>query len=108
MAAAAVPRYRCLNGHTWHSPFRVFLTSTTATPSICRSFATTTEPPTIKKPQARVTTFVDKLNAGPSFSDFVGGKEPSLEPSEAYALKTALVGPKGKQREITRLPSWLK
>jgi lipoyl synthase len=48
------------------------------------------------------------LNAGPSFSDFVGGKEAPLDPSEAYALKTALVGPKGKQKEITRLPSWLK
>ena len=28
--------------------------------------------------------------------------------SEAYALKTALVGPKGKQKQITRLPEWLK
>lgn len=48
------------------------------------------------------------MNIGPSFADFVTGKEPPLEPSEAYALKTALVGPKGRQKEITRLPSWLK
>ncbi|KAL2831201.1 hypothetical protein BDW59DRAFT_8406 [Aspergillus cavernicola] len=55
------------------------------------------------------TTFTDKLNAGPSFSDFVSGdNEPHLNPSEAYALKTALVGPAGRKKEMTRLPSWLK
>ena len=55
------------------------------------------------------TTFKDKLNAGPSFSDFVsGGKEEPLDPSEAYALKTAMVGPAGRKKEMTRLPSWLK
>ena len=31
-----------------------------------------------------------------------------MNPSEAYQLKTALVGPKGKQKQITRLPDWLK
>ncbi|KAF3390496.1 Lipoyl synthase [Penicillium rolfsii] len=57
----------------------------------------------------RATTFKDKLNAGPSFSDFVsGGKEEPLDPSEAYALKTAMVGPAGRKKEMTRLPSWLK
>ncbi|EFR02573.1 lipoyl synthase [Nannizzia gypsea CBS 118893] len=55
------------------------------------------------------TTFKDKLNKGPSFSDFVGGAaEAPLSPEEAYVLKTALVGPPGKKKEITRLPSWLK
>ena len=76
-----------------------------------RFFATVHEPsnesPT-DKPRIRPTKFADKLNAGPSFSEFVDGEVPSLPPSEAYALKTALVGPKGKQKEITRLPSWLK
>jgi lipoyl synthase len=66
-----------------------------------------TESPT-HKPCVRPTKLTDKLNAGPAFSDFVGGNEAPLDPSEAYALKTALVGPKGKQKEITRLPSWLK
>ncbi|KAL4922214.1 hypothetical protein BDW62DRAFT_79263 [Aspergillus aurantiobrunneus] len=58
----------------------------------------------------RRTTFTDKLNAGPSFTDFVsGGSDNSpLDPSEAYALKTALVGPAGRKKEMTRLPSWLK
>lgn len=58
----------------------------------------------------RRTTFTDKLNAGPSFGDFVSGGSDNapLEASEAYALKTALVGPAGRKKEMTRLPSWLK
>ncbi|KAL4754776.1 mitochondrial Lipoyl synthase [Aspergillus terricola var. indicus] len=58
----------------------------------------------------RRTTFTDKLNAGPSFGDFVseGSDNAPLDPSEAYALKTALVGPAGRKKEMTRLPSWLK
>src|SRR5271170_1671717 len=104
--AATVPRFHCLNGHVWSSPFKVFLPFTTSSRS-SRSFAAATTPPS-SKPHIRPTTFADKLNAGPSFSDFVGGNDQPLEPSEAYALKTALVGPKGKQKQITRLPSWLK
>ena len=77
-----------------------------------RAFATAAPTPTSdladQKPRIRQTTFTNKLNAGPSFSDFVGAKEAPLEPSEAYALKTALVGPKGKKKQITRLPEWLK
>jgi len=105
--AAAVPRYRCLHGHTWQSPFKVFLTSTT-TPSTSRGLATASDDAPTSTPRVRATTFADKLNAGPSFADFVSGRERPLEPSEAYELKTALVGPKGKQKQITRLPSWLK
>lgn len=78
-----------------------------------RSYATTSSPDssspstnsTIKRPQS---AFKDKLNAGPSFSDFVSGDDAPLPASEAYALKTALVGPAGKKKQITRLPSWLK
>ncbi|EGD86189.1 lipoyl synthase, mitochondrial [Trichophyton rubrum D6] len=78
-----------------------------------RTYATTNPESSIgeSKPTTRrtPTTFKDKLNKGPSFSDFVGGAaEPPLSPEEAYALKTALVGPPGKKKEITRLPSWLK
>jgi lipoic acid synthetase len=110
--AGSVSRFRCLYGSSSPSPFRVFLPQTSA-PTQSRSFATaTSEPPSIdsptSKPRVRPTRFADKLNAGPSFSDFVGGNEPPLDPSEAYALKTALVGPKGRQKEIIRLPSWLK
>lgn len=85
------------------------------TPTACRGYATTNPEPSgspTAAPRRRTTTFRDRLNAGPSFSEFVSGgsdkdNEP-LEPSEAYALKTALVGPPGKKKEITRLPSWLK
>lgn len=78
-----------------------------------RTYATTSPESSVgeSKPTTRrtPTTFKDKLNKGPSFSDFVGGAaEPPLSPEEAYALKTALVGPPGKKKEITRLPSWLK
>lgn len=70
------------------------------------SSATATSP----TPQRRRTTFKDKLNAGPSFADFVSGGNDNapLDPSEAYQLKTALAGPAGRKKEITRLPSWLK
>ncbi|KAJ5624554.1 hypothetical protein N7510_000863 [Penicillium lagena] len=72
------------------------------------SSATTSDTPGVtRRPR---TTFQDKLNAGPSFSDFVSGGTDNapLDPSEAYALKTALVGPAGRKKEMTRLPSWLK
>ncbi|KIV81194.1 lipoyl synthase, mitochondrial [Exophiala sideris] len=106
--AATISRHRCLNGHPWSSPFKVFL-SQTATPAPSnRSFATTTDDIPTTKPRVRATTFADKLNAGPSFTEFVSGPEQPLDPSEAYALKTALVGPAGKKKQITRLPSWLK
>src|ERR1700761_7802416 len=110
--AGSVSRFRCLHGSSSLSPFRVFLPHTSASTQ-SQTFATAaSEPPSIdsptSKPRVRPTRFADKLNAGPSFSDFIGSSEPPLDPSEAYALKTALVGPKGKQKEITRLPSWLK
>ncbi|KAJ5692663.1 Elongator protein 3/MiaB/NifB [Penicillium macrosclerotiorum] len=58
----------------------------------------------------RATSFKDKLNAGPSFADFVSGGQDDapLDPTEAYALKTAMVGPAGRKKEMTRLPEWLK
>ncbi|KAL9618925.1 MAG: hypothetical protein Q9160_006389 [Pyrenula sp. 1 TL-2023] len=78
------------------------------TPS--RTLATAVSSPSVtdyptSKPRIKPTTFADKLNAGPSLSDFV---EDGKEPSSPYSLQTALVGPAGKQKEITRLPSWLK
>ncbi|EXJ89031.1 lipoyl synthase, mitochondrial [Capronia epimyces CBS 606.96] len=109
--AATATRHRCLNGHPWSSPFKVFLpyaTSWTSTSISTRSFATTSDELPTTKPRIRTTTFADKLNNGPAFSDFVSGNEPPLDPSEAYALKTALVGPEGKKKVITRLPPWLK
>ncbi|KAF2109584.1 Lipoic acid synthetase-like protein [Lophiotrema nucula] len=109
--AASMPRTRCL------------LTSSVR-PSLSRgvsqhcqrsrTFATTIDSPpnTItpeSKPQRRLPTrFHDKLNAGPSFTDFVAPDAP-LSPAEAYEIKTATVtGPGGKKKTITRLPEWLK
>jgi lipoic acid synthetase len=52
--------------------------------------------------------FKDKLNTGPSFSEFVGGKEEAISVEDALELRTAMVGPAGKKKQITRLPEWLK
>lgn len=87
-----------------------------AVPFNVRGYATTDPSPsaTTSSPTAprRKTAFTDRLNAGPSFADFVSGGNNNegapLDPSEAYALKTALVGPAGRKKEMTRLPSWLK
>ncbi|KAJ9653061.1 hypothetical protein H2198_007723 [Neophaeococcomyces mojaviensis] len=105
--AVTAPCYRCLKGTTWQSPFKVFLPQIQNQPAR-RHFATTTDDPPTTKPRIQATTFSDRLNTGPSFDDFVSVKEPPLNPSDAYALKTGLVGPKGKQKQITRLPEWLK
>jgi lipoyl synthase len=60
---------------------------------------------TSRRPRTR---FSDRLNAGPSFVDFVARPEEPLAEQEAFELRTALVGPEGKQKRITRLPEWLK
>jgi len=73
------------------------------------------------------TNFGDRLNAGPSFNDFIGGNaaeaelslEDALELQDEEAprigdaktgreLRKVMVGPAGKKREVTRLPEWLK
>lgn len=76
-----------------------------------RAFATAvsepTEPtaPPASTTRRSPTTFRDRLNAGPSFSEFVSPLSPE---SEEPMIRTALVGPAGKQKEITRLPDWLQ
>lgn len=87
---------RCLN-HTrlrYHPP-----SSSVSLPP--RSFATLHDPPPPPKPRSP-TKFTNKLNSGPSFSEFVSPPPQPLEPA------TALVGPPGRQKTVTRLPSWLK
>lgn len=114
--AASLRRPCYLHGRSSPSPFSVFLSSIAPAPRPLpplRSFATAVNESSATEssphqPRLPHTKFLDKLNAGPSFSDFISGSEALLEPSEAYALKTAKVGPKGRQKEITRLPSWLK
>lgn len=76
-----------------------------------RTFATAvsepTEPtaPPTSTTRRSLTTFRDRLNAGPSFSEFVSPLPPE---DEEPMIRTALVGAAGKQREITRLPNWLQ
>ncbi|KAF2146174.1 uncharacterized protein K452DRAFT_263803 [Aplosporella prunicola CBS 121167] len=100
---------------------RLGVSSLTSRPSIQRlpsaslarrALATAVAEPTASttsKPRPR-TNFADKLNAGPSFGDFVGGGKPEtpLNSEEMLELRTAMVGPEGKKKQITRLPSWLK
>ncbi|KAN0068051.1 hypothetical protein V8E54_013979 [Elaphomyces granulatus] len=71
---------------------------------------TASSPASNSPARRRTTTFMDKLNAGPSFTDFVNGGRDNvlLDPSQEFALKTAMVGPAGRKKEITRLPTWLK
>lgn len=75
-----------------------------------RTFATALgDGSTVTQTSARTAThFKDKLNTGPSFADFVGGRDEPLTPEDALELRTAMVGPAGKQKQITRLPEWLK
>lgn len=108
MAAVSSSPFRLLNATS-----RVVPQVGAAVPIGARSYATTDPSPSATSSPTtlrRKTTFKDKLNAGPSFADFVSGGNDStpLDPSEAYELKTALVGPAGKKKEMTRLPSWLK
>ncbi|AEO54648.1 hypothetical protein MYCTH_2297436 [Thermothelomyces thermophilus ATCC 42464] len=75
----------------------------TARPASAGSEPTTTAP---TKP-ARPTYFKNTTLA--SFSDFLPTSPSApLPPSEAYAPRTATVGPEGRKRTITRLPDWLK
>lgn len=80
-------------------------------PSLSRSLATaTTGPNGITRRKA--TTFTDKLNTGPSFSDFVGkeevlGEELVIDP-RARALGSVRTVFDKNGKEIVRLPDWLK
>lgn len=78
-----------------------------------RNFATTiseTPPATTTSSTPRAATaFTDRLNSGPSFGDFVSTpKEKILTPSELYELREVEIGPAGRKRKHTRLPSWLQ
>jgi lipoic acid synthetase len=58
-------------------------------------------------PKPRPTYFKDTTVV--SFTDFIGSSSSApLSPSEAYEPRTAVVGPEGRKRTITRLPDWLK
>ncbi|KAI4261337.1 MAG: hypothetical protein L6R42_003462 [Xanthoria sp. 1 TBL-2021] len=112
--SSKLPRLRCLYSlPTINPPFAQMPSS--------RSFATEAPEhnPSIRR---RPTTFRDRLNAGPSFTEFVSSP-PSAEfstplsanhsplndpPTTEEPLRTALVGPANRKRQITRLPTWLQ
>ncbi|KAI9819182.1 MAG: hypothetical protein M1827_007338 [Pycnora praestabilis] len=105
--AATASRVRCLYAPSVKAASR----SQFALPSCAyRAFATAASEPlgTDVNTRRQSTSFQDKINAGPSFSDFVGGSERKFTPEDALKLRTAIVGPKGKTKEIIRLPDWLK
>ncbi|MCJ1474535.1 hypothetical protein MMC13_003193 [Lambiella insularis] len=97
-------RLRCLNASTIANP------SPQLHAHSSRSFATAiSESPGTVRPFSRPrTTFQDRLNNGPALSSFIPTQPAQLPASEAQELRTALVGPAGKKKEITRLPEWLK
>jgi lipoyl synthase len=108
--AATTSRFWCLYTPPFRAAPKSLLSSALAAN---RSFATTAPEPsaTDSTTRRKPASFQDKLNAGPSFADFVtggSGVEGALLPEDAFKLKTAMVGPKGKKKEITRLPEWLK
>ncbi|SPQ19079.1 414d093a-7dd8-4a25-b834-43642c670467 [Thermothielavioides terrestris] len=85
-----------------------------------RSYATIPSPSDAQQPQPQpATTSADASTPGKPrptyfkdtvvapFSDFLPSSGP-LPPSEAYAPRTATVGPEGRKQTITRLPDWLK
>jgi len=78
--------------------------------TVARYYATTVgeSSPASQESRRPTTRFSDRLNAGPSFAEFVGGTEKPLSREDALELRTVMVGPPGKQKKITRLPEWLK
>ncbi|KAG8534319.1 uncharacterized protein KY384_001163 [Bacidia gigantensis] len=101
--APKIPRLRYSNASISSSPTILPFHRTLAT-----AVSEPTEPsPSSTPPPRRETKFTDRLNAGPSLFDFVSGTHPNLQ--GGTQIRKATVGkPGGKQKEITRLPSWLQ
>lgn len=101
--AAKGPKLRCLLSVSNGRNLRTF------PPKSCQfATATSPSPDAATKTTRSPTFFQDRLNAGPSFSSFISAPSNTLPTSEALELRTALVGPAGHKKEITRLPEWLK
>ncbi|KIH91626.1 lipoic acid synthetase [Sporothrix brasiliensis 5110] len=91
--------------HRFGTPLRRSLARSLAA-SARRSFATEANPPASAR--SRPTYF--KNTTVESFATFVGGPAPDepLSVNAAYELQTVEVGPAGRKKKVTRLPSWLK
>ena len=102
--ASKIPRVRCLHATASISRSRPTLRVHRGLATAVSEPTEPTAPPTSTTPR-RETSFTDRLNSGPSLFEFTSPEGPSHEPQ----VRTALVGkPGGKQKEITRLPSWLQ
>ncbi|KAF3314964.1 hypothetical protein TWF173_004183 [Orbilia oligospora] len=84
--------------------------SSSSNSSSKRTYATTPSPtPITNHPSKKPTAFTDKLNSGPSFSDFVSTPEPPLSVSESLELNQKPLTPGQINRaKHVRLPTWLK
>lgn len=60
---------------------------------------------TDQSPRHSQKSFQESLKNGPALSDFISA---SLSPQEDPQLRTAVVGPPGRRKELTRLPTWLQ
>ena len=100
--ASKITRFRCLYAAPI-SPLNPLIPSTRTFATAVSELSEATATPTSTTHRSP-TIFSDRLNTGPSFSDFIS---PPPE-NDAPEIRTAFVGPAGKQKEITRLPSWLQ
>lgn len=79
-----------------------------------RHYASATPEPSATESHSRQpsnSSFRDRLDAGPGFADFITSSsslEHAVLPENIPGARTVMVGPKGKQKQITRLPEWLK
>ncbi|KAH7333125.1 Lipoic acid synthetase-like protein [Rhexocercosporidium sp. MPI-PUGE-AT-0058] len=101
--AATATRFRCLNAPPLRQASRALFPASLASRGFATE-ATSLEPPSKRRP----TYFKDKLNSVPSFNEFIGAEDEILSTEESLELRTAMVGPAGKKKQITRLPEWLK
>ena len=100
--ASKLTRFRCL----YAAPINPIHPSKYSARTFATAASETTEPtaPPTSTTRRPPTVFRDRLNAGPSLSDFTSSPRENPVPE----IRTAFVGPAGKQKEITRLPSWLQ
>ncbi|KAI0910166.1 lipoic acid synthetase [Ustulina deusta] len=96
-----------------YAPLRRTISASTRSVVASRSYATIpsstpeTPSPDTAAPARRPTYFKDTSLA--SLDDFLPTPSATpLSPGDAYALRTAEVGPASNRRTITRLPDWLK
>ena len=87
----------------------LFETHSATIPQKRRLATTINEPPPSPSQPRPPKTFSDRLNTGPSFSDFLQNPPSELLTiSSTHDLQTVQIGPAGRKRPHTRLPTWLK